>query len=264
MGIMPTEMELILEQTQQGISHEVSISAEGGEEWKIKVKIKGDIKEALFTLKAETSAAAKPCQGNSSEFYLITSSIYTDQRETVVIATIFDEVTKTLSSIYEIIGITDKLYKALQNKSQDIVNALTLVSTTKTLIQELRDDGWKSLLDKVVCFYEKYNIPVLDMNVTYREIIQSRHKKDNVTVEHHYRVDVFIVAIDTTSERAFSKMKLVKTRLRSTMSDGFLKSSMILSVEKEIVRTICTNNVIDDFYSKTQRRVQMKKRKVSS
>ncbi|GKA56522.1 hypothetical protein Tco_0980320 [Tanacetum coccineum] len=31
-GIVPTEMELILEQTQQGISHEVSISAEGVEE----------------------------------------------------------------------------------------------------------------------------------------------------------------------------------------------------------------------------------------
>ncbi|GKA10909.1 hypothetical protein Tco_0690342 [Tanacetum coccineum] len=31
--------------------------------------------------------------------YLITGSIYTDQRGTVVIATVFDEVTKTLSSI---------------------------------------------------------------------------------------------------------------------------------------------------------------------
>nr|GFB33948.1 zinc finger MYM-type protein 1-like [Tanacetum cinerariifolium] len=129
---------------------------------------------------------------------------------------------------------------------------------------------------------------------------QSRRKKHDVTVEHHYRVDVFIVAIDNqlqelndrfrlqeteksethplidrlirliltlpvstaTSERAFSKMKLVKTRLRRTMSDGFLKSSLILSVEREIVRTLCTNNIIDDFYSKTQRRVQMKKRKV--
>ncbi|GJW86720.1 hypothetical protein Tco_0162060 [Tanacetum coccineum] len=45
------------------------------------------------------SAVAKPCQGDSSEFYLITGSIYTDQRGTVVIATVFDEVTKTLSSI---------------------------------------------------------------------------------------------------------------------------------------------------------------------
>ncbi|GKF19740.1 hypothetical protein Tco_0068378 [Tanacetum coccineum] len=45
------------------------------------------------------SAAAKPCQGDSSELYLITGSIYTDQQGTVVIATVFHEVTKTLSSI---------------------------------------------------------------------------------------------------------------------------------------------------------------------
>ncbi|GJW86795.1 hypothetical protein Tco_0162135, partial [Tanacetum coccineum] len=45
-------------------------------------------------------AAVKPCKGDSSEFYLITCSIYTDQRGTMVIATVFDEVTKTLSSIY--------------------------------------------------------------------------------------------------------------------------------------------------------------------
>ncbi|GJW39480.1 hypothetical protein Tco_0065325 [Tanacetum coccineum] len=59
-GIVPTEMELILEQTQQGISHEVSVMR-------------------------TASATAKPCQGDSSEFYLITSNIYTDQRETVVL-----------------------------------------------------------------------------------------------------------------------------------------------------------------------------------
>ncbi|GKA43918.1 reverse transcriptase domain-containing protein [Tanacetum coccineum] len=34
------------------------------------------------------SAAAKPCQGDSLEFYLITGSIYTDQRGTVVLLTI--------------------------------------------------------------------------------------------------------------------------------------------------------------------------------
>ncbi|GKE58161.1 hypothetical protein Tco_1497346 [Tanacetum coccineum] len=37
-----------------------------------------------------TSAAAKPCQGDSSKFYLITGSIYTDQRGTVVLAMIGD------------------------------------------------------------------------------------------------------------------------------------------------------------------------------
>nr|GEY35854.1 hypothetical protein [Tanacetum cinerariifolium] len=44
-------MELVLEQTQQGSSYEVSVSAEGVEELKRKVKIKGEKKEALLTLK---------------------------------------------------------------------------------------------------------------------------------------------------------------------------------------------------------------------
>nr|GEU80676.1 hypothetical protein [Tanacetum cinerariifolium] len=48
---MPTEMELVLEQTQQGTSHEVSVSTEGVEELKRNVKIKGEKKEALHTLR---------------------------------------------------------------------------------------------------------------------------------------------------------------------------------------------------------------------
>ncbi|GJT88742.1 hypothetical protein Tco_1070459 [Tanacetum coccineum] len=41
-GKVPTEMELVLEQTQQGTSYEVSVSAEGVKELKRKVKIKGE------------------------------------------------------------------------------------------------------------------------------------------------------------------------------------------------------------------------------
>nr|GEU91005.1 hypothetical protein [Tanacetum cinerariifolium] len=48
---VPTEMELILEKTQQGISHKVSVSAEMVEELKRKVKIKGEKKESLLTLR---------------------------------------------------------------------------------------------------------------------------------------------------------------------------------------------------------------------
>nr|GEX44533.1 retrovirus-related Pol polyprotein from transposon TNT 1-94 [Tanacetum cinerariifolium] len=36
------------------------------------------------------STAAKPCQGDSLEFYLITGSIHTDQRGTMVLATLFN------------------------------------------------------------------------------------------------------------------------------------------------------------------------------
>nr|GEW02029.1 ribonuclease H-like domain-containing protein [Tanacetum cinerariifolium] len=50
-GKVPTEMELVLEQTQQGTSYEVSISTERVEELKINVKINGEKKEALLTLR---------------------------------------------------------------------------------------------------------------------------------------------------------------------------------------------------------------------
>nr|GEZ41642.1 hypothetical protein [Tanacetum cinerariifolium] len=50
-GKVSTEMKLVLEQTQQGSSYEVSVSTEGVEELKRKAKINGEKKEALLTLK---------------------------------------------------------------------------------------------------------------------------------------------------------------------------------------------------------------------
>ncbi|GJU78774.1 hypothetical protein Tco_1275844 [Tanacetum coccineum] len=48
---MQTKTELILEQTQKGVSDEVLISIEGVKELKGNVKIKGEKKEALLTLR---------------------------------------------------------------------------------------------------------------------------------------------------------------------------------------------------------------------
>ena len=48
---MRTEIELVLEHTQQGTSHEVSVSTEGVEELKGIIRIKGVNKEALRTFR---------------------------------------------------------------------------------------------------------------------------------------------------------------------------------------------------------------------
>nr|GEV16545.1 hypothetical protein [Tanacetum cinerariifolium] len=50
-GLVPTKIELVLEQTQEGTTYEVSVSAEGVQELKRKVKIKGEKKKALLTLR---------------------------------------------------------------------------------------------------------------------------------------------------------------------------------------------------------------------
>nr|GEW88123.1 hypothetical protein [Tanacetum cinerariifolium] len=51
---VPTEMELVLKQTQQGTSYEVSVSPERVEELKGKVKIICEKKEALLTLRQKS------------------------------------------------------------------------------------------------------------------------------------------------------------------------------------------------------------------
>ncbi|KAL4576594.1 hypothetical protein LXL04_012690 [Taraxacum kok-saghyz] len=82
----------------------------------------------------------------------------------------------------EIMGITDKFCQTLQQKSIDIVNALSVVSTTKVLIQKLRNEGWESLLDQVVCFCKKNDILVPDMAETYRYLQELNSRfNDHVT-----------------------------------------------------------------------------------
>ncbi|XP_023875697.1 uncharacterized protein LOC111988160 [Quercus suber] len=74
----------------------------------------------------------------------------------------------------ETMEITDKLCQALQSQSQDILNAMHLVSSTKALIQKFRDDGWDGLLITVISFCEKHCIDVLDMNA-YSQLQELNH-----------------------------------------------------------------------------------------
>ncbi|KAK9740787.1 hypothetical protein RND81_03G060100 [Saponaria officinalis] len=257
----------------------------------------------------------------------------------------------------EILGITDILCQALQRKSQDIANALKLVSTTKSLIQNLREDRWKAFVEEVNLFCQKHDI-------------FTRRQQDQNTVEHHFRVNVFYVTIDkqlqeinsrfndkalglltltsvlapydryknfdceqiftlaekyypsdfttqekihlryqlkhfhcevkgddptlrnlstlqelcqclaetgksdvyflidrlirlvltlpvstATTERAFSGMKIMKTRLRNKMEDDFLADSLVIYIEREISKSFSVESNVDDFKSLKDRRV---------
>jgi hypothetical protein len=61
-----------------------------------------------------------------------------------------------------------------------------------------------------------------------------------------------------TTERAFSAMKLVKTRLRNKMGDDFLRDCLVIYIEKEIAIKFTTETIIDDFDEMSQRRVRFK------
>ncbi|KAG7943691.1 hypothetical protein I3843_15G055900, partial [Carya illinoinensis] len=167
----------------------------------------------------------------------------------------------------EIMGITDVLCQVLQQKSQDILNAMNMVSTTKGLIQKLRNEGWENLLENVVSFSKKFDIDIPELSSRYIQG-RGRHQRDHITIEHHYHFEIFNAVIDfqmqeldnrfgegttkllilssaldpkdeyksfniddilstATSEWAFSAMKIVKTRLRNKIEDEFLANNLV-------------------------------------
>ena len=94
--------------------------------------------------------------------------------------------------MHKIMRISDTLCEILQRKSQDILTTITFVSTTKTLIQELRECGWEGFLQEVKVFCSRNDIDIPDLDCLYK--IGRSHEQ--TTVEHHYHFDVFNEAID--------------------------------------------------------------------
>ena len=57
-----------------------------------------------------------------------------------------------------------------------------------------------------------------------------------------------------TTKRAFSVMKLLKTRLRNRMEDELLADNMKVYIENEIVGNFTIEMIMDEFYSMKNRR----------
>lgn len=64
-----------------------------------------------------------------------------------------------------------------------------------------------------------------------------------------YKILVTIAVTSASAERAMSKVKLVKTRLRSTMSDDYFSGMMLLASEKDICDRLATDDIVNRFAS---------------
>ncbi|XP_024634611.2 uncharacterized protein [Medicago truncatula] len=265
----------------------------------------------------------------------------------------------------EIMGTTNLLCQALQKQSQDVVNDVLLVRSTKALIQDLRENGWDKLFANVVSFCEKHDIEVPDLNDCHSKQLQenlnsrvetyndchskqtklnSRFSKQAMNlltlscalspengykafdintictlVEKYYPMDfsdqekinlpfhlkhflfearesstlknlstiqelcsclaaaipangqpkkhllldrllrlVMTLPVSTaTTERSFSAMKIIKSKLRKEMGHGFLANSMSVYIEKDISECISSESIIDDFKSLRKRKVRL-------
>lgn len=61
-----------------------------------------------------------------------------------------------------------------------------------------------------------------------------------------------------TTERAFSAMKFVKTRLRSKMGDAYLRDYLVVYIERELAAMICSDDIIKAYDLANTRRAKFK------
>ncbi|XP_076940332.1 uncharacterized protein LOC143609466 [Bidens hawaiensis] len=79
----------------------------------------------------------------------------------------------------KILGKTETLSQALQKKSQDILNAMELVSSTKANLNEFRNNGCESFLSKICLLVKKY----YPEDFTEQEITLLQFKLQNFNFE---------------------------------------------------------------------------------
>ncbi|MFZ2539785.1 MAG: hAT transposon family protein [Oscillospiraceae bacterium] len=63
------------------------------------------------------------------------------------------------------------------------------------------------------------------------------------------------IPVSATGERSFSKLKLIKTYLRASMTQDRLTSLALLSIEKDVAQTLDYGNIISNFASVKARKV---------
>ena len=73
-----------------------------------------------------------------------------------------------------------------------------------------------------------------------------------------YRILLTIPVTIASTERSFSKLKLIKSYLRSTMSQERLSGLAILSIKKKMLEELEYKNLISQFASQKARKIDFK------
>ena len=143
-------------------------------------------------------------------------------------------------------------------------------------LKSLTNDSLKQYCLDLECFLKHENFSYIDgldlfleLNVL-KEILQTKENTPIEILNYIKRLDSFpnaciayriLLTIPVTvasAERSFSKLKLIKSYLRSTMSQERLTGLAILSIEKEMVAKLEYKTLINTFATQKARKIKFK------
>jgi hypothetical protein len=126
----------------------------------------------------------------------------------------------TLHLMKNVLGVSNELSQALQRKDQNIIDAMNLVNITKQQLQDMRNNGWDSLLQEVISFCNMHTITIPHMEDVFCPKGKSRHgdKAQAITVEHHYCVELFYTVVDMQLQELNDRFTVTNTQLLLSMA----------------------------------------------
>ncbi|XP_039135717.1 uncharacterized protein LOC120273135 [Dioscorea cayenensis subsp. rotundata] len=127
-----------------------------------------------------------------------------------------------------LLGMTNELSLALQQKDQNIVQAMRLIEAVKARLQHFRETGWEEFLEEVTSFCKGNSIDVPNMEDNMPIRGRSRREGQFITHFHHYRVEIFCEVIDLISQEMLNRFPEASTELLLLVScldprDSFFK-----------------------------------------
>ena len=116
-----------------------------------------------------------------------------------------------------ILGLTNILSQALQKEDQDIVEAVSMVKSTKEQLKEFRSNGFVPLLDSISSFCKKHNIRVVNMDEVYVSP-NGRRRRVSVTNRHFFEVECFNTVVDMQIQEFSERFSEASTELLALMA----------------------------------------------
>jgi hypothetical protein len=91
----------------------------------------------------------------------------------------------------------------------------------------------------------------------YQLIIDKQLKASFPNVEIVLRMYLVLMVTNCSAERSFSKLKIIKNRLRTTMADERLSHLALMSIEHDILSEIDFEDLIKEFAARKARKVHI-------
>ena len=111
--------------------------------------------------------------------------------------------------------------------------------------------------DFVNAYQEEQGEDVSRENFMYHLIFKKRVQSSFPNVENALRLYLVLMISNCRAERSFSKMKLIKNRLRTSMCNDRLSHLSLMSIEANILREINFEDLINEFVRKKARKVSL-------